>query len=50
MDWLTMWVVVAAIGLLFYGATSMSRHRFDPRADKPNECRLCGRKRDKHPA
>lgn len=45
-----MWVLITAIGVCFYAMTSMSRHRFDPRADKPSECRLCGRRRDKHPA
>lgn len=50
MKWPTMWIIVAIIGFGFYVATSSSRHRFDPRQDKPSECRLCGRRKDKHPA
>jgi hypothetical protein len=50
MSWLTMWIIVATAGVTFYIMSSQSHHRFDPRQDKPNECRLCGRRRDAHPS
>ncbi len=38
----------ASIGLLCMALSAPSTHTFQPRPDKPGECRLCGRREIAH--
>ena len=39
---------VASTGLLCLALSAPSTHTFQPRDDKPGECRLCGRREHAH--
>lgn len=41
-------VGIASLGVLCLALSAPSTHVFQPRPDKPSECRLCGRREHAH--